>query len=112
MRHKPTVRGEIRSAPRASCTIPAIIVDRGVSISCLVEDLSITGCRVRMKGHSALSKRFVFEFPKRAIKVEAELVWMNGDEAGIRFLHKKTGEEKPGGKTADTPSSNDQIEVG
>lgn len=37
---------------------------------------------------------------------------MNGDEAGIRFLHKKTGEEKPGGKTADTPSSNDQIEVG
>lgn len=112
MRHKPTVRGEIRSAPRASCAIPAIIVDRGVSVSCLVEDLSITGCRVRMKGHSALSKRFVFEFPKRAIKVEAELVWMNGDEAGIRFLHKKTGEKKPDGKTADTSSSNDQIEVG
>ena len=108
MRHKPTVRGEIRSAPRANCTIPAIIVDRGISISCLVEDLSIIGCRVRMKGHAALSKRFIFEFPQRAIKVEAERVWMNGDEAGIRFLHKKTGEEKP----ADMSSSVDLIEIG
>ncbi|SOC03559.1 PilZ domain-containing protein [Stappia indica] len=111
MRHKPTVRGEIRSAPRANCTIPAIIVDRGISISCIVEDLSITGCRVRMKGQAALSRRFVFEFPKRAIKVEAELVWMNGDEAGIRFLHKKTGEDKPAASTA-ASSTGDQVEIG
>ena len=88
MRYKPNVRGEIRAAPRAVCAIPAIIADRGVSIACTVEDLSINGCRVRRNGHSRLSERFVFEFPKRGIKIEAELVWLNGDEAGIRFLHK------------------------
>lgn len=92
MRHKPKVRGELRSAPRAPCRIPAIIVDRGVSISCMVEDLSITGCRVRLAGQHMLAARFAFEFPRRAITVDAELVWMQGDEAGIRFLHKKASE--------------------
>ncbi len=103
MRHKPNVRGEIRTAPRAVCTIPAIIVDRGVSIACVVEDLSITGCRIRMNGHNALGRTFVFEFPRREIRVDAELVWLNGDEAGIRFLHKKSAPgratARPGGDT-------------
>ncbi|WP_349360733.1 PilZ domain-containing protein [Stappia sp.] len=87
MIRKPTVRGEIRSTPRVDCTVPGVIHDNGVSIACVVEDLSITGCRVRLGSHTALSETFLFEFPKRGISVPAELVWLNGDEAGLRFLH-------------------------
>ncbi|WP_428696792.1 PilZ domain-containing protein [Stappia sp.] len=103
MPYKPNVRGEIRGAPRAVCAIPAIIVDRGVSLACTVEDLSINGCRVRMNGHGRLSDRFAFEFPRRGIKVDAELVWLNGEEAGIRFLHKGAAP----GTGGDEPSRSD-----
>ncbi|MCA1240847.1 PilZ domain-containing protein [Stappia stellulata] len=87
MLRKPTVRGEIRSTPRVDCIVPAIIQDKGVSIACTVEDLSITGCRVRLNSFTKLSQNFLFEFPRKNIKVPAELIWINGDEAGIRFLH-------------------------
>jgi hypothetical protein len=93
---KPTVRGEIRSTPRVDCTVPAIIQDKGVSIGCTVEDLSITGCRVRLNSFMKLSQNFLFEFPRKDIKVLAELIWINGDEAGIRFLHTSgTPDDKP-----------------
>jgi len=94
---KPTVRGEIRSTPRVECTVPAIIQDKGVSIACTVEDLSITGCRVRLNSFTKLSGRFLFEFPRKNIKVLAELIWINGDEAGIRFLHTDSPPGNPSG---------------
>lgn len=114
MRHKPKVRGEIRSAPRAPCRIPAIIVDQGVSISCVVEDLSITGCRVRLAGQHRLAARFRFEFPRRAITVDAELVWMQGDEVGIRFLHKTAGKERAAGTAVVPPADmcDERVEIG
>lgn len=115
MRHKPKVRGELRSAPRAPCRIPAIIVDRGVSISCMVEDLSITGCRVRLAGQHMLAERFAFEFPRRAITVDAELVWMHGDEAGIRFLHKKASEAHAAAGRPPVPPADafdERVEIG
>ncbi|MBL6431186.1 MAG: PilZ domain-containing protein [Alphaproteobacteria bacterium] len=59
------MRGEIRSTPRIDCIVPAIIQDKGVSIACTVEDLSITGCRVRLNSFTKLSQNFLFEFPER-----------------------------------------------
>jgi hypothetical protein len=94
---KPTVRGEIRSTPRVDCTVPAIIQDKGVSIACTVEDLSITGCRVRLNSFTKLSQNFLFEFPRKNIKVLAELVWINGDEAGVRFHHSGSPSEDKSG---------------
>ncbi|WP_029056915.1 PilZ domain-containing protein [Stappia stellulata] len=99
MLKKPTVRGEVRSTPRVDCAVPGIIQDKGVSIACMVEDLSITGCRVRLGSAIALSQNFLFEFPRKNIKVAAELVWLNGDEAGIRFIHS--------GSTADGETTSD-----
>ncbi len=97
MLKKPSVRGEVRSTPRVDCAVPAIIQDKGVSIACTVEDLSITGCRVRLNSFTKLSRNFLFEFPRKDIKVLAELVWINGDEAGIRFHHAGSMTEgKPG----------------
>ena len=86
---KPTVRGEIRRARRVECAVPGTLHVRDVSIACVVEDMSVVGARIRLSGHMALTETFRFEFPKRSILVDAELIWQRGDEAGIRFLHRK-----------------------
>ncbi|SDU07693.1 PilZ domain-containing protein [Stappia sp. ES.058] len=103
MLKKPTVRGEIRSTRRVDCIVPAIIQDKGASIACMVEDLSISGCRVRLGSFISLSRTFLFEFPRKDIKVLAELVWINGDEAGIRFLHAASGIDNPPAFKPETP---------
>ncbi|GGE78396.1 PilZ domain-containing protein [Stappia taiwanensis] len=99
---KPTVRGEIRSVPRADCSLPAVLHDKGMEIACVIENLSISGCRVRLPRRALLSENFILEFSGRGIRVAAELVWLNGEEAGLRFHH-----ERP----ADVPSETATVQV-
>lgn len=98
---KPTVRGEIRAVPRADCAIPAVLHDKGMDIACVIENLSISGCRVRLPRRALLSESFTLEFSGRGIRVAAELVWINGEEAGLRFHHERPADAPSGATTVD-----------
>ena len=106
MRH-PTVRSfEGRREPRHDCNRVAALIFEGLPapIGCVIEDLSLSGCRLRLTAHVVLT-------PEDAVSVfipccrhmtTGRIVWQRGDEIGITLDAKPSaGRTRPESLTTD-----------
>lgn len=67
------------------CRVP---VERVQVILC---DISETGCRIELfDGHVSKGSTIFFEIDARN-ELAGQVVWVRGNEAGVRFMHKLSG---------------------
>jgi hypothetical protein len=63
-----------------------ILNNRFSVIDCMVRDISLGGCRIRLYAKFALPLHFILAFPALGVEREVALVWQNERDAGVRFL--------------------------
>ncbi len=63
----------------------AAITEGGVSVTCRLRDISLSGARVTIDHPMALSAD-VIEFVVDGIRITAEIVWRSVREIGLRFV--------------------------
>ncbi|ANK79439.1 MAG: hypothetical protein TEF_00530 [Rhizobiales bacterium NRL2] len=63
----------------------AAITEGGVSVTCRLRDISLSGARVTIDHPMALSAD-VIEFMVDGIRITAEIVWRSVREIGLRFV--------------------------
>jgi hypothetical protein len=62
----------------------------GATTSCLIEDVSQTGVRLRVKDNAALPEEFILRLgANRVSHRHCRLVWREGDTVGVRFIDEK-----------------------
>jgi hypothetical protein len=59
--------------------------DGGSNVQCILEDVSISGARLRLHGASALSPFFMLVVPAERIERNCMLAWIKGGRSGVRF---------------------------
>lgn len=59
--------------------------DSGNNIRCILEDVSISGARLRLDSAVILPPFFMLVVPAERIERNCMLAWTNGERAGIRF---------------------------
>ncbi|HFB98289.1 MAG TPA: hypothetical protein ENJ62_04040 [Bryobacterales bacterium] len=55
-------------------------------IDCLVRDVSVGGCRLRLHTTLTLPPRFVLGFPALGVERQVQLIWQKDRDAGVAFL--------------------------
>jgi hypothetical protein len=55
------------------------------TLSCLVRDLSETGCRISAEGAVSIPDTFSLFVELDGLSAECEVTWRDGSEAGVRF---------------------------
>ena len=76
-----------RRFPRRKSYAPGTIQphDGGGSIECILEDVSISGARLRLDGADALPPFFMLIVPAERIERNCMRSWTKGQRAGVRF---------------------------
>lgn len=52
---------------------------------CTIREISLSGARIGIAGATVIPKAFFLIDQKRGTAFEAELIWRNGTQAGVRF---------------------------
>lgn len=77
---------ELRGVPRAGCRLPAILRIGSDGVSCLVEDLGVSGCRIAVETwRLSLGLDLRLEVPSERLAFAGRVTWMRIGEAGIEF---------------------------
>jgi hypothetical protein len=63
-----------------------MIDDAGCVTKIAIKDISPTGARIEIEFSARIPKRFILRAVRDRREFQAELVWRNGGEAGIRFV--------------------------
>ena len=76
-----------RGAPRRRTLSGGTIVygDGAYTYACTIREISTSGARIGIAGAIVIPKAFFLIDHKRGTAFEAELVWRNGTQAGLRF---------------------------
>jgi hypothetical protein len=68
-----------------------MVRSHGREYFCLIDDISVLGCRLTGINVKRLGDRVTVTILDRAIEpIEAELVWRSCRAAGLEFLHQRT----------------------
>ena len=62
-----------------------IITDRGVTLSCSIQNISEHGCRLKFAVPPLLPETFVLRFNRTGETRACQLVWLSDREVGVRF---------------------------
>jgi hypothetical protein len=68
------------------------------ALTCIVEDMSVGGARLKFADTFDLPREFVLEIPSLTLRVDARLAWSRGEHRGVRFIwpqHMKYGAAGP-----------------
>lgn len=82
-----------RFEPRSAANTRAVVVARGLKLTCLIIHHSVTGPRLRLDRNLALPARVQVIDVVRRVALETEAVWRKGQEAGLE----QTDESSLGG---------------
>ena len=87
----PAVRtGEYRRCRRVACHVSATLVIGTFEIACVIEDLSISGCRISVSGVEVTRGEIVFvRIPRKKIEKKARVVWFNDSEIGLALIERE-----------------------
>lgn len=79
---------ELRRARRKRSLLGGKIVspDGAQSFNCVVRDLSDTGARIDVPPSTVFPSRIFLLTPRHALAHEAQLVWRNARQAGLKFV--------------------------
>ena len=82
-----TGTGDGRGAERKRVLLGGKIVfgDGAYSYDCTIRDMSASGARIGIPGATVLPKEFFLLDLKRGAAFDAELLWRNATQAGLRF---------------------------
>ena len=82
------LREEARVFPRRRCKWPGLLKQDDIHRPCVVEDISVGGCRLatNTKGLEA-GQRVTIEVESRKLRFYAEIRWVRNDETGVEFLY-------------------------
>jgi len=79
---------EARVFPRRRCKWPGILKQEATHRPCVVEDISVGGCRVATNTKDLKPKqRITIEIESRKLRFYGELRWVRSGEAGVEFLY-------------------------
>lgn len=83
----PNVRvGDGRRHKRAKCFLLAALQHNKYSCECIVEDLSVGGCRLNnTDGLLAIGERVVISIPEQKMSLNGMVMWVRGKTAGLCF---------------------------
>ena len=83
----PEVRvGEQRSARRHDCRWSGMVHQAPRDVPCIVENISHSGCRIRVVGASlAAGEPVVVRIPPQKMVLDGVVAWSRPGEAGISF---------------------------
>ena len=87
-RHTDTTNNtDERGAPRRRTLTGGKIVygDGAYTYDCAIREISTSGARIGIAGGIVIPKAFFLIDQKRGTAFEAELVWRNGTQAGLKF---------------------------
>jgi hypothetical protein len=78
---------ERRPASRRRVLLPGLIVygNGAYTCDCTFRSLSVSGARIAMTQHLELPERFYLINIRDGLAYDAQLVWRNGAEVGVRF---------------------------
>jgi hypothetical protein len=76
-----------RSASRRRVLLPGLVVygNGTYTCDCTFRSLSVSGARIAMTQHLELPERFYLSNIRDGVAYDAQLVWRNGAEVGVRF---------------------------
>lgn len=79
---------EARIFPRKRCKWPGLLKQEGAHRPCVVEDISVGGCRLatNTKGLEP-GQRVTIEVESRRLRFYAEIRWIRSGETGVEFLY-------------------------
>lgn len=73
-----------RQEPRSAAKTRAVVVAPGLELSCLIIDHSATGVRLRLDRKLALPGQVQLIDIGRGVVLDADVVWMKDQEAGLK----------------------------
>lgn len=73
-----------RFEQRSTANARAVVVAPGLELPCLIVDHSVTGLRLRLDRKLALPAHVQVIDIARAVVLDAEVVWLKGQEAGLK----------------------------
>ena len=79
--------GDARGASRKRMLVSGKIAYGGgaYSYDCTIRDVSASGARIGIRGATVLPKEFFLLDLKRRVAFDAEVVWRNATQAGVKF---------------------------
>ncbi|MEM9633252.1 MAG: PilZ domain-containing protein [Pseudomonadota bacterium] len=79
---------DMRTFPRKRCKWKGILKFQDTHRPCVVEDISVGGCRVAVNTKDLKQREKVtIEIESRKLRFHGEVRWARLDEAGIEFLY-------------------------
>lgn len=78
---------ERRPASRRRVLLPGLVVygNGAYTCDCTLRSLSVSGARIAMTQHLELPARFYLINIRDGLAYDAQLVWRNGADVGVRF---------------------------
>ncbi|PIP01059.1 hypothetical protein KL86PLE_130267 [uncultured Pleomorphomonas sp.] len=83
----PKIRvGDGRKYKRVKCFLLATLQHGKYTCECIVEDMSVGGCRVNnTDGLLAVGEMVVIDIPEQKMSLNGMVMWVRGKAAGLRF---------------------------
>ncbi|WP_143741471.1 PilZ domain-containing protein [Pleomorphomonas diazotrophica] len=83
----PNVRvGDGRRHKRAKCFLLATVQHNKYTCECIVEDMSVGGCKVNnTDGQLAIGQSVVISIPEQNMSLNGMVMWVRGKAAGLCF---------------------------
>lgn len=83
----PNVRvGDGRRHKRVKCFLLAAVQRNKYTCECIVEDMSVGGCRVNnTDGQFAVGETVVISIPEQKMSLNGMVMWVRGKAAGLCF---------------------------
>ncbi len=80
---------ENRNYKRHACRWPAVLRAENLNRSCVIEDISNSGCRLLVHTEKLIAGSNVkIQVPGRKLSFFGLIVWLRCEEAGIKFTSK------------------------
>lgn len=85
---RPTVRtSEMRRGRRIACRIKATLSLGNFEVGCTIEDVSKSGCRIRISGIEINpGERILIKIIGKDIRKQGIVIWTNFDEIGVSII--------------------------
>ncbi len=78
--------GDGRQHKRVKCFLLATVQHNQYSCECIVEDMSIGGCRVNnTDGLLTVGETVIINIPEQKMSLNGMVMWAHGKMAGLRF---------------------------
>jgi hypothetical protein len=93
---RPRLReGDKRSDKRRNCRWGAVLKRPPQNLSCVVEDIGLGGCRVRVTTTAlSVGETITLDIPAQKMVLDGAIVWKHDGEIGIQFAYSEASYNK------------------